>query len=275
MSVWITRSAPDNLRTARGLRALGQRPLMMPVLTTMALDQARISALPDAIVFTSCHAVRHFAGDERMLAVPVFVASALVADAALAVGYITATSAGGSDDALGLLLNHVLPVNARVMMVCGENTSGGMADRLRGAGFQVERRIVYRPVPVADDSIAAAAAALDRVSAIVVHSRGGADRIVPVLRAARWRGSLWCISPQAAQACSGLADVSVQTAPMPSEASLLSMIGRLRPGMARPGTLGLNDPRVIAAWNGTPVVGNDNAPLSSSAGGIDPGPLAG
>lgn len=37
MSVWITRSAPDNLRTAHELRALGKMSLIVLILTTVLL----------------------------------------------------------------------------------------------------------------------------------------------------------------------------------------------------------------------------------------------
>ena len=36
MSVWVTRSAPDNLRTARELRASGQMAIIIPILTTVS-----------------------------------------------------------------------------------------------------------------------------------------------------------------------------------------------------------------------------------------------
>lgn len=267
MSVWITRSAPDNLRTARHLHALGQRPLMLPVLTTEAVAQPGCDALPDAIVFTSGHAVRHFAGDAMLAGVPVYAASALVAAAATAAGYVTATSTGGSDAALLALLGHVLAPGALVLLLCGERTSPLLAEALRARGLRVARRVVYRPVPVGDGVMAQVAAALDRIDAITVHSRGGAAQIMPMLRDAGWRGSLWCISKQAAQACADLRDVAVQTAPVPCEASLIDMIGRLRPG-TKPDARRRNDALVLAALEGRRPAGNDNAPMW-------PGPLAG
>ncbi|QQV77985.1 uroporphyrinogen-III synthase [Sphingomonas aliaeris] len=235
MSVWITRSAPDNLRTARELHALGQRPLMVPVITTVARYQPPITSLPDAIVFTSVHAVRHFARRDQLASVPVFAASGSVANAASLAGYGTVTSTGNDDEMLSDLIGHVLPPAARILLLCGDSTSPIVADRLAARDCRVARQPVYKSVPVQDHALVPVTGAMDRISAIVLHSRSGAERIVPMLRGARWRGALWCISEQAARACSELQHVSVHTATHPTEGSLLDMIARISPaGQKRP-----------------------------------------
>lgn len=231
MSVWITRSAPDNLRTARSLRELGRKPLMVPVLTTRPLPQPPLRSPPDAIVFTSVHAVRHHPRDDRLLWVPVFAASGLVADAATAAGYVTVTSTGGDEAALPFLMGHILPAGARVVIFCAARTSPALTDRLCVLGHSVERRAVYEPVPSQDDALEQALRHLDRVSAIIVHSRCAAERIAPVLRGIDWRGSLWCISDHAAGGLAGLDPALVRVAPQPTEAALLAMIARNAPDM--------------------------------------------
>lgn len=229
MSVWITRSAPDNLLTARELRALGQMPLMVPILTTVPRYQPPIISPPDATVFTSVHAVRHFARHDQLASVPVFAASGPVAKAASLAGYVNVTSTGGDDAMLSNLVGHVLPREARVLLLCGDSTSPIAADRLLAQGCRVARQAVYKSVSIQDHALAAVTEALDRVSAIILHSRSGAERIVPMLRRAEWRGSLWCISEQAAHACSDLPHVTVHTAARPSEGSLLDMIAQTSP----------------------------------------------
>lgn len=228
MSVWITRSAPDNLRTARNLRALGQKALMVPVVTMVARYQPSITSLPDAIVFTSAHAVRHFARHRQLASVPVFTASSPVADAASAAGYMTVTSTG-DDKMLSDLIGHVLPPAARILLLCGDSTSPLVADRLLAQGCRVMRQAVYKSVPIHHHALAHVTGALDQITAIVVHSRSNAERIIPMLRDARRRGSLWCISEQATRACSDLHHVSIHIAPHPSEGSLLNMIARISP----------------------------------------------
>ncbi len=229
MSVWITRSAPDNLRTARALRDLGRKPLMVPVLTTRPLPQLSLRSPPDAIVFTSVHAVRHHPRDDRILWVPVFAASGLVADAATAAGYATVTSTGGNEAALPVLMGHMLPAGARVVIFCATRTSPALTERLCALGHHVERRAVYEPAPARDDALQQALRRLHQVSAIIVHSRCAADRIAPVLRGIDWRGSLWCISDHAAGGLAGLDPACVQVAPQPTEAALLAMIARDAP----------------------------------------------
>lgn len=231
MSVWITRSAPDNLRTARALRELGRKPLMVPVLTTRPLPQPSMSSPPDAIVFTSVHAVRHHPRGDRLLWVPVFAASGLVADAATAAGYVTVTSTGGDEASLPFLMGHVLPAGARVVIFCAARTSPILTERLCALGHHVERRAVYEPMPARDDALEQTLRRLLQVSAIVVHSRCAADRIAPVLRGIDWRGSLWCISDHAAGGLAGLDPARVCVAPRPTEAALLAMIARNAPGV--------------------------------------------
>lgn len=280
MSVWITRSAPDNLRTARELRTLGQHPLMVPVMTTVPRYQPPITALPDAIVFTSIHAVRHFARHDRLASVPVFAASGPVADVASAAGYVTVTSTSGDDAMLSDLIGHVLPPSARILLLCGDSTSPAVADRLVAQGCRVARQAVYKSVPVQDHALAHVTGALDRVTAIVVHSRSGAERIVPMLRRARWRGSLWCISEQAARACHDMHEVSVHTAAHPSEGSLLDMIAQVSPAIQkRPSReRKLNTEILIATLRSRRpthrlTARNDNAPDSWWPDG-DPDPTA-
>lgn len=279
MSVWITRSAPDNLRTARELHVLGQRPLMVPVMTTVARYQPPITSLPDAIVFTSVHAVRHFARRDQLGSVPVFAASGPVADAASLAGYATVTSTGGDDEMLSDLIGHVLPPAARILLLCGDSTSPIVADRLAAHDCRVARQSVYKSVPIQDHALAPVTGALDRISAIVVHSRSGARRVVPMLRGARWRGALWCISEQAADACSDLQHVSVHTAAHPTERSLLDMIARISPsGQKQPSQAHrLNAAMLMSALQSRRssqdlAARNDNA-LEASPGD-DPNPTA-
>ena len=267
MSVWITRSAPDNLRTARALRELGRKPLMVPVVTTRPLPQPSLRSLPGAIVFTSVHAVRHHPRDDRLLWVPVFAASGLVADAATAAGYATVTSTGGNEAALPVLMGYMLPAGARVVIFCAARTSHALTEQLCAIGHRVERRAVYEPMAARDDALEQALRRLDWVSAIVVHSRCAAERIAPVLRGVDWRGSLWCISDQAACGLAGLDSARVRVAPQPTEAALLAMIARTAPAMRPPRSpaRSANTEKLLAVLKGKrrierSAAHNDNGP---------------
>lgn len=224
MAVWVTRSAPDNLRTARGLRSLGRKPLIVPVLATVRRHQASLAVLPDAIVFTSLHALRHFAGRDGTLALPVFAASGVVANAAASLGYASVTSTADDDDMLARLMGHSLPAGAKVLIVCADRTFTSLQDRLEGFGLQVWRQVVYELAPVDDGSLAVATASLDRIAGIVLHSHVCAQRILPLLARAHWRGTLWCISRRTASACDDLPGATVCRAARPTERSLMAMI---------------------------------------------------
>lgn len=267
MSVWITRSAPDNLRTARALRELGRKSLMVPVLTTRPLPQPPLPSPFDAIVFSSVHAVRHHPRDDRLLWVPVFTASGLVADAATAAGYATVTSTGGNEAALPALMGHMLPAGARVVIFCAARTSPALTERLCALGHHVERRAVYEPTPARDGALEQALRRLHQVSAVVVHSRCAAERIASVLRGIDWRGSLWCISDHAAGGLAGLDPACVRVAPRPTEAALLAMIARNVPGMRprRSPARSANTNNLLAALKGKQrtqrsAAHNDNGP---------------
>ncbi len=224
MSVWITRSAPDNLRTARELHALGHRPLVVPVVTTVPRPQSHVIVLPDAVVFTSLHAVRHYANHDALASLPVFAASGAVAAAAASAGYTTVTSTGEDDAMLCRLVAHVLPAGAQVLLACGSGTTSTISDRLSGRGCSVSRAVAYDTIALPDDALTAATRGLDRIGAIVVHSRSGGETIAPLLRRARWRGTLWCISERAAEACDAVSDATVRVAACATEGSLLEMI---------------------------------------------------
>ena len=245
MSVWVTRSAPDNLSTARGLKALGRRALLVPVLTTRAVAHAEPAALPDALLFSSAHAVRHHRLGERFRAVPVFAASGAVAAAAAHAGYLTITSTGGNEDALAGLMGFALPPQSCVLLLCAERTGDGFAEQLSRAGTRVDRLAVYEPVGLGDAAIATALRRLDRVEAITIHSRTAAERLAPLIRERRWRGSLWCISPATAALFDGTPGVAVAVPDRPTEDAFLTMIAQL--GSPRPVT-GRPAPRLPAGF---------------------------
>ena len=228
MPIWVTRSAPDNLRTARALRGLGRKSLMIPALTTCSLPQPVIRSLPDAIVFTSIHSVRHHRRHDQLFCVPVFAASGAVADAAVAAGYVTVTSTG-DERALPLLMNHVLPPAAHVLILAATRTSPTLADRLSKSGHRVESHSVYEPAPARERSLERATQCLDRVTGIVLHSKYAAEQIAPVLREHDWSGSIWCISDHTATGVAALQHVSLRVAAHPSEGALLELIAASAP----------------------------------------------
>ena len=225
MSVWVTRSAPDNFATARGLKALGRTPLLLPVLTTRSVIHQAPSAAPEIVVFSSVHAVRHHRVPEHYRSVPVYASSGAIASAALAAGYSAVTSTGGSEDALCAMISHIMPSRGRVALFCAGRTGSTLRERLP-AGVRLGRTVVYEPVAIADCELAAVRARLWQIEAITIHSCTAAERLGPLLEASSWRGRLWCISPQAGDRLPSLPGLSVAIAARPTESELMSLVAQ-------------------------------------------------
>lgn len=226
MAVWVTRSAPDNLRTARALHSIGHKPLLIPVLETRTIPQEAPAQRPDAIVFTSVHAVRHHPFVADHASVPVFAASSHVANAAVEAGYVTVTSTGGDETSLLTMIECGLRPRARVCVFCASRSSTAATDCLRALGHQVERHQVYDPVAVDQGLRDRIGPRLARIDAVTVHSKFAADHLAPLLQSWGWRGRLWCISERAADGLDALVGGSVKVAERPTEVSLMEMIAR-------------------------------------------------
>ncbi len=223
MSIWVTRSSPDNLSTARRLHADGARPLMVPVLGTVARDAPPFAAAPDAIVFSSRHAVRHHVPPADHGRIPAYAAGEAVATAARAAGYRTVTWSGGDDRSLCDFVRHLVPDGGTIAYVCSDRTSRFVEDRLAGFGFVVDRRVVYETRVI---DAGEAQVALDQVSGILIHSAPAAVRVREVVEGSGWRGTIWCISAASAAVLAGLDGVRVAVARQPTEASLIGLVRR-------------------------------------------------
>lgn len=222
MSVWVTRSAPDNLATARRLRAAGMRPLLFPVIATTGLAARAVAARPDALVFSSVHAVRHH--PLQTLDVPVFVRNEEIASAARGAGYASITSTGDDDDLLTALLDYAVPATGTISYFCAARTSPELERRLTRDRRRVHRHEVYTSQPVPPEQLQPLIDRLTGVSSIVLHSSIGSGVVRDAIDAIGWRGSLWCISERSARRFSGLCGVHAEVAHRPTESALLDMV---------------------------------------------------
>lgn len=223
MTIWVTRSAPDNLATARRLRGMGYSSVLVPVLRTRRIEHVRIEGRPDAIVFSSTHAVRHHQRPAVNDTVAVFAASDGVARAAQSAGYANVTSTGGDEEILAGLLAHVLPRRGRVVEFCARRTSPLLRDALSGQGFSIEPVPVYDAVPIAATEVGDAALS-SGIGGILVHSSAGARAVSRIVQRTGWRGRIWCISPASAAQLAGLDGVTVSCAAEPTELALLALV---------------------------------------------------
>ncbi|WEJ99941.1 MAG: uroporphyrinogen-III synthase [Candidatus Sphingomonas phytovorans] len=226
MSVWVTRAAPDNLATARRLKGMGYGSVVVPVIRTRPIDHEPVEGRPDAIVFTSAHAVRHHRRPAVNDTVPVFAVSEGIARVALSTGYANVTSTGGDEEILLGLLAHILPPGGRVVEFCSPRTAHGLSRSLAARGFRVDHLPVYDMVTVDPADMEGAAAFAAGVGGIVIHSRAGARSVRRIIERNGWRGRIWCISPASAAHLSGLNGVTLSCAAEPTEAALLDLVRR-------------------------------------------------
>jgi len=223
VTLWVTRSAPDNLATARRLREMGYGSIVVPVLRTRPLAHDPVQGRPDAIVFTSAHAVRHHRRPAVNDTIAVFAASDGVACAARAAGYANITSTGGDEEILAGLLAHVLPPGGRVVEFCASRTSRTLSRSLSNRGFHVDHVPVYDAAPVDPPEIGDAGFSAG-VGGIVIHSCAGALAVRQIVEQSGWRGRIWCISPASALCLDGLDGVTLSWAAEPTERALLALV---------------------------------------------------
>jgi uroporphyrinogen-III synthase len=252
MLIWVTRTGPDNLRTAQRLRELGHRPLIQPALRVRQVAHARLAAQPDAIVFTSAHGVRYHDYPAADRALPVFTVGDRTAEAAREAGYRSVTSADGDVGALFRLLRTSLPSGARIGYFGARETAGDLAGDLIAAGYAFERTVVYETIPASDEDLEGVKAALPTVQGILIHSAKGARRARELIDASGWRGRIWCIAPACAQPFDGLAGVEVSAAAVPTEDGVFATI-----------------PAIVGRVAERGVFANDNAEPDAVAGSDD------
>ncbi|GGE00687.1 uroporphyrinogen III methyltransferase [Polymorphobacter glacialis] len=233
MPIWITRSAPDNLWTARRLHRAGHRPLLAPVSEIQPLPHAPLDQPPHAIVFSSIHAVRNHVMDPALADTPVYACGDRIAAAAAALGYLTTTSLGSETALIGFIAATRAP-GSRIAHYCSDYTSDRLQTAL--ADLQIARRQVYRTVPVGEAGLRIAETTLPRADRILVHSAPAAARIAALLQGSNWTGTLHCISPASAALFADMPGLRITIAAQPSEESLLTALETFHPSAASPAT---------------------------------------
>lgn len=236
--VLVTRPEPGLSETMAALRRLGFTPVAAPLLRVSALQPALSTSLADriqAILLTSGQAAdplaRLAAGRPSLLARPVLAVGDGTARRAGAAGFTRTRSASGDAMQLAALAASSLrPEQGPLLLACGRGQGAALLQSLRGGGFRVIRRCVYDATP-ARSLPAAAVAALETgpLHAALFFSAETAAAFARLLPD-RLRGRLGqvralTISTRAADVIRPLGWRSVETAPSPTAASLLALLG--------------------------------------------------
>jgi uroporphyrinogen-III synthase len=223
--VWVTRTAPFNLLTARHLRRWGIDPLLKPALDVRPLPSGMPILVPDALVFTSLHGVRLHRLLPSLVDLPVFAVGNHTARFARMRGYRRVESASGDVNDLRRLLNGRLESGSAILHYSAAQPAGDLVADLRQDGYAARRKVVYEAVEAEDAGLQRVVRELSSLRAILIHSPRSGRRVARLLKGHRttWSGAVCCISPAAAAPFLHLGDVNVLTAASPCEGAMIEL----------------------------------------------------
>lgn len=268
--LWVTRTAPYNMLTAHRLRAMGHHVLAEPLLVIRHMALGRPAGIPDALVFTSAHAVRHHPLDPAWLEIPVYTVGDRTAEAAQRAGYRLLRSADGDVDDLQRLMLDTLPISAQVLHYGARETAGDLCGVLVAAGYRASKWVVYEATPSPAPCMERIRAALDTVDGIVVHSPRAAFLASGIASEGEWTGTVFCLSQNCAKPFAGLMGVETIVAAMPREDSLMAAVReRLSNGLSGNGEApGARQPVARSVWSGAVRVSMVGQPANDN--GLNP-----
>lgn len=228
--VLITRPEPGATETASRVAALGLTPVVAPVLEVEAaggavrgLGHIVATLLTSRNAVGGCPALCHTR--------PAFAVGDATAAHARGAGFWDVRSAGGDAVALAALIAATLhPGAGPLFLPTGQRQGHGLARDLRGRGFRVIRRVVYRAKPAALLP-EAAKIRLQRgdVRTVLFFSAETARHFVRLLRAANLGDSVNAvdavtISDRATVALRGLPWRRISVASEPNQDAMLALL---------------------------------------------------
>lgn len=158
----ITRPATEAEGTAIRLRALGWTPIVAPLLHIHPENPDWPDGIA-ALVVTSGNALGALLPLRHL---PLFAVGDATARRAAEFGFHPVQSASGDADDLASLIQTRLPPGASLGLPTAEGEGMVLANRLRGMGYDVQRRVAYR----VDPAVELPAAAVDALRAGGLHA---------------------------------------------------------------------------------------------------------
>ena len=223
-AVLITRPEPGATATAALLAARRHRSIIAPFLMIEPLAVRPFPAVA-ACLITSANAAAAIPPH-----VPVFAVGNATAARARKTTTAPVHSADGDAVSLAaLVIQACRPQDGPLLLLSGASQGLPLAATLRAAGFRVIRRIAYRAAaPGTFPAAAAAAIAAGEIAAALFYSPETARNFVRLLPPALIPGlariRALSLSPAITQALGALGWREAQSAPHPSQESLLSML---------------------------------------------------
>lgn len=226
-TIWVTRTSPDNERTAGVLRQLGFDALALPALRVDGLPAKALDEQPDAIVFTSVNGVRHHSICPALLDIPVFAVGDRTAQSAALAGYTKVVSADGDVSDLERLIVQSLPPGSRLLHLSARRPAGDLTGNLHRKGYRAIRMAVYETRENTAADLLACLPCLERIGGIMIHSprAGRVMRCCLDKSPRRFDGIVYCISAAAAAPFVGMEGIDIRVAARPDEAAMLNLIG--------------------------------------------------
>ena len=228
MRVLVTRPAAEARATALRLLALGHAPLLSPVLEIVPLAGALPQGPFDAVLATSANAFR---ARLSPLALPLHVAGAQTAGAALEAGWPQASTVALDSRALAVELAHACQSPARLLYLAGRDRKSELEAILTDRGHVVAVAETYaaQAASALQPDVAAALAG-GRLDAVLHYSRRSACMFMALAAAAgvaaqAARLAHHCLSRDVAAPLARWGAADVRVAARPQEASLLRSIG--------------------------------------------------
>lgn len=238
MRLIVTRPKPDGETFARKLERLGFEVIQAPLLDIRFDRKVRVEqAGYQAVCATSANAIRAFArlGDfDAFRKIPLYAVGEASAQAAHKAGFEQVISAQGDLSALAHLVKRRLdPGAAPVLYATGSVISGDFAGLLAGAGFRVERVILYDAVPARALGGAVEKALVDGHDlGVVLMSPRTADIWADLVAGTRFEKNAlklvyFCLSPAVAaqvRARLGLDQDNLAVAQTPDQAAMIAAV---------------------------------------------------
>jgi uroporphyrinogen-III synthase len=232
MLLLVTRAAPGDQATLEGLTARGVSAISSPVLVTefCAPPEPDWSGV-QALLITSANAAAAVQSYVKAKAMCVLAVGDQTAAALKAVGFTHVVSAHGDAAALlDLAAARLAPDDGKVMYLRGEDVATDLAAALAGRGFSTDSLIVYRTAPapsLTDRAISAIRAG--EVLGVLFHSRRGAAAFLSLAADSALTGyfnrmTAFALSARVAEPLDSSLWRTIEVAPSPNEASLLSII---------------------------------------------------
>ncbi|HWV61158.1 MAG TPA: uroporphyrinogen-III synthase [Sphingopyxis sp.] len=196
-----------------------------PALRIVAAPAPPLTAVPDALVFTSLNGVRLHRFSPALAGLPVFAVGDHSARYARAQGYRRVTSAAGNIVDLCQAIQLGLRAPADILHIGAVSPAGDLAAML-GSSYRVRRLPVYSVEESDPRDLEWIAGRLAEIGHILVHSPRAGDLVARWLGATlpHWSGVAHCISPAAASPLRSLPGVSTRISDRPNERSLLAAL---------------------------------------------------